>query len=146
MHWIMKGTEMKSYLLASRLLKEPTARVRELTDGRGADVILEIDVQGAAQVRAQVPDAVGVFILPPSTGALEQRMRKRGQDSEDVIARRLAAAREEMSHHAEFDYIVVNEDFDLAVDELCAIFRASRLRRERQVERHTDLIRGLLAG
>ena len=110
----------------------------------GKDVLLEIDWQGADQVRTQVPEAVSVFILPPSTRALEERMRHRGQDSEDVIARRLAAAREEMSHHAEFDYIVVNEHFDTAVDELCAIFRASRLRRDRQVERHARLIEDLL--
>ncbi len=112
----------------------------------GKDVLLEIDWQGAQQVKAQVPDAVSVFILPPSREALEERMRKRGQDSEDTIARRLANARGEMSHHGEFDYIIVNEVFDTAVDEMCAIFTASRLRRERQVERHGALIAALLAG
>lgn len=111
----------------------------------GRDVLLEIDWQGARQVRAKVPDAVGVFILPPSRAALEERMRKRGQDSEDVIARRLAAAREEMSHYGEFDYVVVNEDFEVAVGEMCAIFTASRLRREAQAQRHAALIEGLLA-
>ena len=111
----------------------------------GRDVLLEIDWQGARQVRAKVPDAVGVFILPPSRAALEERMRKRGQDSEEVIARRLAAAREEMSHYGEFDYVVVNEDFDVAVHEMCAIFTASRLRREAQAQRHAALIEGLLA-
>ena len=112
----------------------------------GKDVLLEIDWQGARQVRRQVPEAVSVFILPPSTAALEQRMRNRGQDSEATIARRLAAAREEMSHHAEFDYLIVNEHFDTAVDEMCAIFAASRLRRERQQERHAALIESLLSG
>ena len=111
----------------------------------GRDVLLEIDWQGARQVRNKVPDAVGVFILPPSRAALEERMRKRGQDSEDVIARRLAAAREEMSHYGEFDYVVVNEDFEVAVGEMCAIFTASRLRREAQAQRHAALIEGLLA-
>ena len=72
-------------------------------------------------------------------------MRKRGQDSEAVIAQRLAAAREEMSHYDEFDYVIVNEHFDTAVDEMCAIFVASRLRREMQAERHADLIAALLA-
>lgn len=110
----------------------------------GKDVLLEIDWQGARQVRAQVPEAVSVFILPPSTEALEQRMRNRGQDSEDTIARRLAAARDEMSHHGEFDYLVVNEHFDTAVEEMCAIFAASRLRREPQQARHADLIEALL--
>ena len=111
----------------------------------GQDVLLEIDWQGARQVREKVPDAVSVFILPPSRDALEQRMRKRGQDSEAVIAQRLSAAREEMSHYDEFDYVIVNEVFDQAVDEMCAIFTASRLRRERQVAEHRGLIDALLA-
>jgi len=96
---------------------------------QGKDVLLEIDWQGAKQVRAQVSDAVSVFILPPSREALEQRMRARGQDSEEVIRRRLAAAREEMSHWDEFDYVIVNERFETAVDEMCAIFTASGRRR-----------------
>jgi guanylate kinase len=112
----------------------------------GRDVLLEIDWQGAAQVRAQLPGAVSVFILPPSRAALEQRMRARGQDSEAVIAQRLAAAREEMSHYREFDYLIVNEVFETAVDEMCAIFAASRLRREPQAQRHAGLIATLLAG
>lgn len=112
---------------------------------QGRDVLLEIDWQGARQVRQQVPDAVSVFILPPSRTALEQRMRARAQDSEDVIAQRLDAAREEMSHYGEFDYVIVNEDFETAVCEMCAIFTASRLRRDRQVARHARLITALLA-
>ncbi len=111
----------------------------------GRDVLLEIDWQGARQVREQVPDAVSIFILPPSRAALEERMRKRGQDSEAVMAQRLAAAREEMSHFDEFDYVIVNEDFDTAVAEMCAIFVASRLRRQAQMERHADLIAALLS-
>ncbi|TCT21867.1 guanylate kinase [Thermomonas haemolytica] len=110
----------------------------------GHDVLLEIDWQGARQVRQKVPDAVSVFILPPSRAALEERMRKRGQDSEEVIQRRLAAAREEMSHYAEFDYVIVNEVFDTAVAEMCSIFTASRLRREAQAARHADLLAALL--
>ncbi|HEY5780866.1 MAG TPA: guanylate kinase [Lysobacter sp.] len=111
----------------------------------GKDVLLEIDWQGARQVRSKVPDAVSVFILPPSREALEQRMQSRGQDSEAVIAQRLAAAREEMSHYGEFDYVIVNEHFPVAVDEMCAIFTASRLRRDQQVARHSRLITALLA-
>ena len=111
----------------------------------GRDVLLEIDWQGARQVRERIPGAVSVFILPPSREALEQRMRARGQDSDEVIARRLAAAREEMSHYAEFDYVIVNEVFDTAVQEMCAVFRASRLRRPQQDTRHAGLIRALLA-
>lgn len=111
----------------------------------GHDVLLEIDWQGARQVREQVPDAVSVFILPPSRQALEERMRKRGQDSEAVIARRLAAAREEMSHYGEYDYVIINEDFETAVGEMCAIFVASRVRRQVQAQRHAGLIQTLLA-
>ena len=111
----------------------------------GKDVLLEIDWQGARQVRAKMPDAVSVFILPPSREALETRMRNRGQDSEETIRRRLAAAREEMLHHAEFDYLIVNEHFDAAAAELRAIFVAHRLRIGEQRQRHADLIAKLLA-
>ena len=111
----------------------------------GQDVLLEIDWQGARQVRAAMPEALSVFILPPSREALQARMRARGQDSEEVIVRRLAAAREEMSHYAEFDYVIVNEDFETAVTEMQAIFQASRLRQPVQSERHAALIAGLLA-
>ncbi|MGV8944261.1 guanylate kinase [Thermomonas sp.] len=111
----------------------------------GRDVLLEIDWQGARQVRSRIPDAVSVFILPPSRTALEERMRKRGQDSEEVIARRLAAAREEMSHYGEFDYVIINEIFETAVAEMCSIFTASRLRKDAQVARHARTISALLA-
>jgi len=111
----------------------------------GKDVLLEIDWQGARQVRDKVPDAVSVFILPPSRQALEQRMRNRGQDTEEVIAQRLAAAREEMSHYGEFDFVIVNEDFETAVGEMCSIFIASRVRKDQQVARHSRLITALLA-
>lgn len=128
-HGDLKGTARQSV--------EP-----QLNEGR--DVLLEIDWQGAQQVREKVPDAVGIFILPPSREALEERMRKRGQDSDEVIARRLAAAREEMSHYGEFDYVIVNEIFETAVDEMCSIFTASRLRRNLQSARHRELIMRLL--
>jgi guanylate kinase len=111
----------------------------------GHDVLLEIDWQGAMQVRRQVPEAVSVFILPPSREALLQRMRARAQDSEETIQRRLAAAREEMSHYKEFDYVIVNEHFATAVDEMCAIFTASRLRRPQQEKRYDALVHALLA-
>ena len=110
----------------------------------GRDVLLEIDWQGARQVREKVPDAVSIFILPPSRQALEDRMRRRAQDSEETIARRLAAAREEMSHYGEFDYVIVNEDFAVATEDLASIITASRLRREAQVARHARLITQLL--
>ncbi|HVK53026.1 MAG TPA: guanylate kinase [Pseudoxanthomonas sp.] len=111
----------------------------------GKDVLLEIDWQGARQVREKVPDAVSVFILPPSRDALEQRMHARGQDSEEVIQLRLAAAQEEMSHYGEFDYVIVNDVFETACAQMHAIFTASRLRREAQEQRHGELIQALLA-
>ena len=110
----------------------------------GHDVLLEIDWQGARQVRTQLPDALSVFILPPSRAALETRMRSRGQDSEAVIAQRLSAAREEMSHYAEFDFVIVNDHFDQAVREVQAIFVGSRQRRAIQQIRHASLIDALL--
>ena len=110
----------------------------------GVDVLLEIDWQGARQVRAKVPDALSIFILPPSKAALEERMRKRAQDSEAVIQRRLAAAREEMRHYDEFDYVVINDVFDAAVEEISCIFTASRLRRAVQTARHAALVAALL--
>ena len=111
----------------------------------GKDVLLVIDWQGARQVRDKVGDAISIFILPPSRGALDERMHKRAQDSEETIARLLGAARDEMSHFGEYDYLIVNDDFDEAVDEMCAIFVASRLRRDRQVAKYGALLDALLA-
>jgi guanylate kinase len=106
----------------------------------GHDVLLEIDWQGAAQIRALKPDAVAIFVLPPSISALEHRLRGRGQDSAEVIARRVAAARGEITHVPEFDYVIINDDFDRAAQDLISIVRAERLRTPRQLARHTDLI------
>ena len=103
---------------------------------QGNDVLLEIDWQGAAQVRRLVPGSVLVFLLPPSIASLRERLTKRGQDSETVIAARLEAAREEMRHAAEFDYVIMNQDFARAVDDLSVIVRAARLAASRQLIRH----------
>ncbi len=110
----------------------------------GEDVILEIDWQGARQVFKAFPQAVRVFILPPSREALRERLTGRGQDSEDVINRRMADAVSEISHYNEFDYLVFNDDFDTALDELVALFRARRLRSEAQQQRYAGKLRGLL--
>jgi guanylate kinase len=107
--------------------------------GSGRDVLLEIDWQGARQVRNALPQAIGIFILPPSIEALEARLHKRGQDSAQVIARRLLAAGAEISHAAEFDYVVINENFDHALGELGAVVTATRLRYASQVARHREL-------
>jgi guanylate kinase len=111
---------------------------------RGVDVILEIDWQGAQQVRELMPDAVSIFILPPSREALEQRLKARKQDGPEVIARRMSDAVNEISHYTEFDYIVVNEDMEVALTELRAIILARRLRQEPQAVRNQKIINGLL--
>ena len=108
------------------------------------DLILEIDWQGAAQVRKLYPDAISIFILPPSIEALSQRLNNRGQDSQEVITKRLAAARDEMSHVGEFDYVTINDDFDVALEDLRAIIRASRLKRDIQLKRHAAMLDNLL--
>jgi guanylate kinase len=111
---------------------------------QGNDVLLEIDWQGAAQVRTLIPDAVLIFILPPSLDSLRERLEKRGQDAPDVIERRLEAAREEMRHCGDFDYVIMNQDFARAVDDLSAIVRAARLTASRQLQRHALLLRRLV--
>ena len=110
----------------------------------GEDVILEIDWQGARQVYKAFPQAVRVFILPPSREALRERLAGRGQDSEDVISRRMAEAVCEMSHYHEFDYLVFNDDFDTALGDLITLFRARRLRSEAQQQRYSSEIKALL--
>jgi len=110
----------------------------------GTDVILEIDWQGARQVYKAFPQAVRVFILPPGREALRQRLTGRGQDSEEVINRRMSDAVSEMSHYNEFDYLVFNDDFDVALDELVSLLRARRLRSEQQQQRYASELKGLL--
>lgn len=105
----------------------------------GTDVLLEIDWQGAQQVRKQFPAAVGVFILPPSIAALEERLRKRGKDDQHVITRRLLAAGGEMAHAPEFDYVIINQEFATALSELVAIVKATRCRFPQQSSRNASL-------
>jgi guanylate kinase len=107
----------------------------------GRDILLEIDWQGAQQVRRLVADTIGIFILPPSIAELERRMRRRGQDSEEVVQRRLAVAADEMSHAAEFEYVIINNDFEEARRDLIAAVRASRLVYSRQLERHPEVFK-----
>ena len=102
---------------------------------QGRDTLLEIDWQGAQQVRKVFPAAVGVFILPPSLDELENRLRGRGTDSDDVINRRLLGARGEMRHVAEFDYVIINNELQVALEDLVAVVRASRLRNANQLQR-----------
>ncbi len=111
----------------------------------GIDVMLDIDWQGAQQIRKQNPEAIGIFILPPSRQALEERLRQRGQDSDAVIAGRMAKAQAEISHYREYDYIIVNDDFTQALTDLTAIVASCRLRQAGQEMRHSAMLNELLA-
>ncbi|TAJ81208.1 MAG: guanylate kinase [Gallionellaceae bacterium] len=112
-------------------------------NGKGRDVLLEIDWQGAAQVRNKFPDSIGIFILPPSLAALESRLTGRKQDSAEIITQRLQAAREDISHVAEFDYVIINDKLDEALQQLNAVVIAAGLRRNRQLTRQANLINQL---
>ena len=105
-----------------------------------SDILLEIDWQGAQQIKSLMPEAVGIFILPPSLETLSQRLAHRATDTPEVIGRRLEAARSEIAHVSEFDYVILNNDFDEATRDLIAIVRAERLRLPSQLARHGDLI------
>jgi guanylate kinase len=115
------------------------------TLAEGHDLILEIDWQGAQQVRHLMPQAKSIFILPPSQEALRQRLNNRGQDSDEIIDRRMREAVSEMSHYVEYDYLVINDDFATALDDLRSIFRANQLRHGAQQVRHGALLARLLA-
>jgi guanylate kinase len=121
-----------NYYGTSRLMVE-----REMKTG--TDILLEIDWQGARQVRKQFPDAAGIFILPPSIAALEERLYKRGQDEPNVITRRLLAAGGEIAHAPEFEYAIINEEFNVALSEISAIVRATRARFAQQAARNASL-------
>jgi len=121
---------------------------REWVEARlaeGTDVILEIDWQGARLAREAFADSTGIFILPPSRQALEARLKGRGQDSDEIIARRMQDAVSEIRHYDEFDFLVVNDDFDEALAELAAIFKAGRLKRDRKQPQIANMIADLLA-
>lgn len=121
-----------NYYGTSRLLIEADMKA-------GKDVLLEIDWQGAQQVKKQFPEAVGIFILPPSIAALEERLKKRGQDEANVIARRLLAAGGEIAHAPEFEYVIINQEFANALSELTAIVKATRCRFAQQAARNASL-------
>ena len=111
---------------------------------QGIDIFLDIDWQGAQQVRKMMPDAVGIFILPPNRDELEARLNKRGQDSKEVIAKRMAQAQSEMSHYNEYDYLIINDDFNTACKELSQIVGAMRSKHNKQLIVHQDMITELL--
>lgn len=112
---------------------------------KGIDVFLDIDWQGARQIRQQMPQARSVFILPPSNGELERRLNARGQDSDAVIAKRMAEAKSEISHYNEYDYVIINDDFDGALMDFKAIIRAERLKQDKQAAKYKGMLDALLA-
>jgi len=120
------------------------SRLQQTLD-EGHDLILEIDWQGAEQVRRQMPEARSIFILPPSQQALRQRLTNRGQDSDAIIEGRMREAVSEMSHYVEYDFLIINDDFAHALDDLKAIFRANRLQQRPQQQHFTQLLSELLA-
>ncbi|ARR50438.1 guanylate kinase [Photobacterium damselae subsp. damselae] len=112
---------------------------------KGIDIFLDIDWQGARQIRQLMPNAKSIFILPPSKEELERRLNARGQDSSDVIAGRMQEARSEISHYDEYDYVIVNDDFDVALIDFKAIIRAERLKQAKQAAKYKSMLAALLA-
>lgn len=122
-----------------------TSRITiEETLAQGIDVFLDIDWQGARQVKALLPDATGIFIAPPSREALLSRLQNRGQDSEETIGKRMNEAKSEISHYDEFDFVIVNDDFETALAEFDSIVSARRLIQSNQAVRHAELFKKLL--
>ena len=143
-----KMVEDSAFLEHARVFDNYYGTARASVDGplqQGQDVILEIDWQGAEQIRHLYPEAVSVFILPPSKSALRERLQGRGQDPEEIIERRMRDAVSEMSHYAEFDYLIINDDFDVALQELRSIVIAQRLRLVRQATQQRALLQDLLS-
>lgn len=137
------GTFLESAEVFGNLYGTSAVWVRaQLNEGR--DVILEIDWQGAAQVRKLITTK-SIFILPPSLETLEQRLNTRGQDDADTIARRMQHARDEISHYGEADYLIINDNFDEALQDLHAIIRAARLEKTQQLHNRGELLASLLA-
>ena len=115
------------------------------TLAQGIDVFLDIDWQGARQVKKMMPEALGIYILPPSQAELKSRLTSRGQDSDDVINKRMAKAQAEMSHYNEYDYLIINDDFDDALEQFSSIISSNRLLQPMQNEKYADMLKQLLA-
>jgi guanylate kinase len=141
---VAEGAFLEHAQVFDNLYGTAESTVRQLRDA-GHDVVLEIDWQGARQVRARFPDAIGLFIVPPSVAALRERLGGRGQDSAEIIERRMRDARSELSHYGEYDYLVVNDQFERALEDLRAIVAAERLRRPRQVDAFGAALAAMLA-
>lgn len=134
-----RGEFLESAAVYGKLYGSPRQQVREQL-ARGSDVLLKIDVQGARQVKAKLPEAVAIFIVPPSRADLERRLRSRGQDSSEAIERRLERARQEIACSSEYDFVVVNDDLERAGREVCAIAIAIRCRRKDNDDRLDQIL------
>ncbi|MFB4404624.1 guanylate kinase [Pseudomonas inefficax] len=140
---IAKGDFLEHAEVFGNFYGTSRSALQEVLD-QGNDLILEIDWQGAQQVRKLMPEALSVFILPPSQQALRERLDGRGQDSEEIIAGRMQEAVSEMVHYDEYDYVIINDDFDVALEDLKAVFRSNRLRLKKQQQRHGALLNQLI--
>jgi guanylate kinase len=143
MHLAGEGAFLEQAQVFDNFYGTSQVAVQSLLD-EGSDVVLEIDWQGARQVRKLFPEAISIFIVPPSVAALRERLGNRGQDDDEVIERRMRDARSELSHYAEYDYLVVNDDFDVAVAELQCIVRAERLKLVQSAERNAEALQEML--
>ena len=137
-----RGEILESAEVYGNLYGTPQTWINQ-ENSRGRDILLEIDWQGAAQIRGLFPECISLFILPPSLKALEERLKKRGKDNEEVIARRMAAVRQDVAHVAEFDYVIINDNLNEALRELNAVVLSAKLRCAKQLTRHQDLINQL---
>ena len=144
-HAMLEGAEFLEHAQVFGNLYGTSQTWVEAQLNAGTDVILEIDWQGAQQVKRLLPQTLSIFILPPSRATLKQRLTARGQDDNAIIAARMAEATEEMSHYVEGDFLVVNQDFDKALGELQAIITCQRLTSSRQQENLDQLLQDLLA-
>jgi guanylate kinase len=142
---VERGEFLEHAQVFDRYYGTSEAAVRELLD-QGGDLVLEIDWQGARQVRHRFPDACCIFILPPSLQVLRERLTKRGQDSTEVIERRMRDAQSELAHYPEYDYLVVNDQFEQALEQLYCIVTGYGLRIQRQSQRLALMLGSLLAG
>ena len=141
---IAKGDFLEHAEVFGNFYGTSRSALQEVLD-QGNDLILEIDWQGAQQVRKLMPEALSVFILPPSQQALRERLDGRGQDSEEIIAGRMKEAVSEMVHYDEYDYVIINDDFDEALEDLKAVFRSNRLLLNKQQQRNSGLLKELLS-
>ena len=140
---IAKGDFLEHAEVFGNFYGTSRSALQEVLD-QGNDLILEIDWQGAQQVRKLMPEALSVFILPPSQQALRERLDGRGQDSEEIIAGRMKEAVSEMVHYDEYDYVIINDDFDVALEDLKAVFRSNRLQLKKQQQRHAALLKQMI--